>query len=362
MKENVNIIVFNLYAEALSTQHLHSKFSADTNINFNTIRFYKEVNNHIKVSGNAILLFKIENKAEFVQVLAILKSNLPMIESGLLRPVCQLGVKSKKVERLLFKYGCRDILDININPRTLIIKTEMWIRSINNILNKKAEDDLTLGQRSQDASSAAESSEYEMRSLPEADFGDDEDQLEEELNELVDELETEEENIELDSLMEEIEEGNIFESGESEVGEKDLHIVTSEESAPELVEFINDNGDPSFVNLETGYLSLVLEGQGKADCIFENFDEDHMVLEVPTAYSANQGQNLSVWVKFVYNKCSVELELSGAITDIEELEDGRKHLSVTFGQAEVERYDYFMSLYEKRQKSINDFMELARGH
>lgn len=362
MNENVNIIIFNLSAEALSSQQLKSRFSSEPNINFDTIRFYKEINNHIKVSGNAILLFKVENKSEFVQALAIIKSNQNLIESGLLKPACLLGVNSKKVERLLFKYGCRDVLDINVNPRTLIIKTEMWVRSICNILNQKSENFLTLAQRSQDLTSTGENSEYNMRSLPEVDSWDDEKYLEDDLGELIDELETENDEFELDSLMDEIEEDNIFDNEEPEDRSRDLHIVTTEESSPELVEFISENGDTSFVNLESGYLGLVLEGQDKADCVFENFEEDHMVLEVPNDYSANENEKLRVWVKFVYNKCRVELELSGAITEIEVLEDGKKHVKVTFNQAEVERYDYFMSLYEKRQKSINDFMELARGY
>lgn len=360
MKQNVNIVIFNLDLEAACNQAITSRFDQDESVHLDTVRFYKEVNSCIKENGNAILLFKIENKAEFVQVLAILKANSRLIESGLLRPACLLGVKSSKVERLLFKYGCRDILDINVNPRTLVIKTEMWVRSIGNILNK-GDDFLTLGQRGQEADSSSES-HYEMKSLPEVDFVEDEEQLEEELNELVDELEDEDDDLELDSLMEAIDDGKIEEEEYKEEESTDLHIVTTEESSPELVEFINENGDPGLVNLETGYLGLALDGQDNADCIFENFEEDHMILEVPNSYKAVEGEKLSVFVKFIYNKCRVELELSGAVTDIEQLEDGRKHVNVTFDQAEVERYDYFMSLYEKRQKSINDFMELARGY
>ena len=360
MKKNVNIIIFNLDLEVTCDQEITSRFGNDESVNLDTVRFYKEVNNCIKEKGNAILLFKIENKAEFVQVLAILKANSRLIESGLLKPACLLGVKSNKLERLLFKYGCRDILDINVNPRTLVIKTEMWVRSISNILNK-GDDFLTLGQRSQKGDSSS-GSKYKMKSLPEVDFCEDEEQLEEELNELVEELENEDEDLELDSLMEELDDGEIKEEGLKEEESPDLHIVTNEESSPELVGFINASGDPSLLNLETGYLGLALEGQENADCIFENFEEDHMILEVPENYYAVEGERLSVFVKFIYNKCKVELELTGAVSEIEKLEDGRKHLNVTFDQAEVERYDYFMSLYEKRQKSINDFMELAKGY
>lgn len=357
MNKTVNITIFNLDLAAESTKEVITRFSDEPNVEISTIRFYKEVNNFIISNGNSVLLFKIESKAEFVQVLAILKANSELIEKGLLKPACLLGVNSAKVERLLFKYGCRDLLEMDVNPRTLVIKTEMWVRSVSNIL-KRGDDFLTLGQRSQTHEGGNSENQYDMKSFPEDDLVGDEEQLEEQLNELVDELEEEAFDLELDSLLEEVDE---FDE-EDALEKNDLHLATTEESSPELVEFISNSSDPKIVNLETGYLAVAIDGQEDANCIFENFEEDHMVLEVSNNHEAQINEKLSVWVKFVYNKCRVEIELSGVVSEIEVLDDGTKHVNVAFDVTEVERYDYFMSLYEKRQKSINDFMELARGY
>jgi hypothetical protein len=360
MENKVNLVNFNLEKDGDICGLISSRFENDDRVDLQEVRFYKEVAQLLRDSGNGVLFFKIESKPEFVQALAILKSNIHLIEKGLIRPACLLGVKSKKVEKLLYKYGCRDILDININPKTLLIKTEMWIRTLVNQINSSEDCFMSLGQRSQDIDATNE--DYSFKTLPEADFAEDEDELEEEMELLVDEIESDEEDDEilaLDSLIDELGEGEIKEDLR-EVPE--LRLVTSEESSPELVDFIQENGEVGKLNLETGYLGLVLgDENNQQSCVFESFEETNMILEVSDGYEGEVGDPLNVFVKFIYNKCKVEIELSGRISEVESFDDGRKHVSVDFDVAEVERYDYFMSLYQKRQKSINDFMELARG-
>jgi hypothetical protein len=367
MKESVNIVIFNLKPDASATDALSDRFGEDSNVNLSTIRLYKDVNNFIQDNSNAIFIFKVQNKAEFVQVLAIIKSNRSLIEAGLLKPICLLGINSEKAERLLFKYGCRDILDINVKPRSLVIKAEMMERSISNILNRD-DNVLSLGQRFQE-SEDEKCLAYNSRKFPNNDFVEDELELEKELNKLVVELELEKED-QKESLLNEFDNDIIsldeeidFENKKlSKKDSNDLHLLTTEDSSPDLVEFINENEDPALVNLESGYLNLVLEGEDKVECIFESFEEDQMILEVGAEYKAQEGDSLSVWVTFIYNKCRIEIELSGIVSDIEIIENKKKLIDVSFAVSEAQRYDYFMSLFEKRQNSINDFMELARGY
>lgn len=356
MDRKINIINFNLNGEGAIASQLELRFSQDSRVNFGVIRFYKEVATFFKDSSHGILLFKIENKAELAQSIAILKSNIDSIEKGHIRAACLLGVNSPKVERLLYKYGCKDLLEFNVNPKTLLLKVEMWTRTIESLLNSQNDCFMSVGQRSQDFEKT-ESTQMALKTLKEADF-DDED-IEEELNELVNEIE---EQVELaddfDELIDELDDGEIEEDQD-----ETLRLTTTEDSTPELVNYVKENGDSAILNLETGYLGLALEGyNGKENCVFESFDENRMVLEVGVDYEAKLEEELGVFVKFIYNKCKVEIELFGKVSDIELFEDGRKYVTMDFNLAEVERYEYFMSLYEKRQKSINEFMELAKGY
>lgn len=348
MKKLVNLINFNIKIEDSHCSVMKERFSEDEGVICQQIPFYKEVNRLLQEQLNGVLLFKIEKKEEFLQVLAILKANYELIERGFLIPACLLGVKSQKVEKLLFKYGCRDIVDINVNPKTLVLKTELWVRTLSNLLNTD-EGTLTLGQRAQEIDSHDEINLTEQ--LPERDLVGNEEQLEEEVNELLGEMNIEEGIIQEDNADLELEK------------EQKLNFVTTEESSPELVTYIKESGEVGSLNLETGYLGILLkEGEHEFNCIFENFEEEFMTLEVAENYGAQVGNELSVWVKFIYNKCRVEIELSGKISEIESIENGLQHVTVAFSKAEIERYDYFMALYQQRQKSINDFMELAKGY
>ena len=310
MEKKVNIVNLNLEKDGDTCSPIWYRFENDDRVELQAIGFYKQAAQFLKDSGNGLLLFKIESQAQFAQSLAILKLNTHFIEKGSIRPVCLLGIKSKKVEKLLEKYGCQNILDINSNPKTLLTKTEIWISTLYSQINSSEQCPMTLVQRSQD--------------------------------------------------VEEVNSQSSSTSSKSRVSE--LQMITNEESSPELVEFIKENGESQKINLETGYLGLVLtDGDIQQSCVFESFEETNMVLEVSNSYQGRVGDSLSLLVKFIYNKCKVEIELSGKVSDVENIDDGLKHETVSFAIAEVERYDYFMSLYQKRQESIHEFMELAKG-
>lgn len=365
MKKQVNLINFNLHEDSEILSQLKERFEFDKDIFFETIHFYKEVNKKIRNDKQALLLFKIETKAEFVQIMATIKANADLIQQGYLKPICLFGVNSKKVERILFKYGCSEILPINVNPKTFIIKSELAIKTIHRLINH-TDDYLTLAQRQQESDKIS-NGDYKFKEIHQDEFFKDEDELDQELEDLLegfeyfeynDDLEDEDDD-ELESMLDEIDD-DIFEQNEKE----SLILETTEESVPELVDYINENNELSQLNLETGYLGLGLglDENSKINCVFESFEEEHMVLEVAHDYQVGVGEEISVWIKFVYNKCKMEIELSGKVSEVEEIDANIKHVRIDFIQNEVDKYDYFMELYQKRQKNINDFMELAKGY
>lgn len=370
MTKKVNFYIFNLGEESLPYRILNDHFATDERISFTVIRLYKDLAETILTTSQGIVFLKIENKSDFIQSLSILKRNHELIKKGYVRPVCLLKVQSSKVERLLFKYGCSDLLDFNINSKTLLTKANLWLKSLSSVI-KDDEEYLKLSKRSQSLPAQAivvGGSDKKTDKEPQIDS--DFDELLDELDQDIELLETQElalEDEELSNIIKEVNNEDVkneFKS-ESEDKSKDLKFATTEESSPDLVEYIKENGEVGQLNLETGFLGLSLTADTSGEvfnCVFENFEEDHMTLEVSERYDAKEGDKLEVAVKFIYNKCRVEIGLAGILSEVELLSDGRKQVTISFSQNETQIYDYFMSLYEKRQKSINDFMELARGH
>ena len=105
MEKKVNLVNFNLEQDGDTCSPIWSRFENDDRVELHALGFYKQAAQLLKDSGNGLLLFKIESQAQFAQSLAILKLNTHFIEKGSIRPVCLLGIKSKKVEKLLEKYG-----------------------------------------------------------------------------------------------------------------------------------------------------------------------------------------------------------------------------------------------------------------
>ena len=86
------------------------------------------------------------------------------------------------------------------------------------------------------------------------------------------------------------------------------------------------------------------------------------LIELITEDNFNENDNLELNIVFKYNRCKVELLLDGKIEGVEKTSETGCVLTVKLSNDESISLENFMSLYQQRQKSIDDFMILAKGY
>jgi hypothetical protein len=333
MSQKVTIINLNLNEDHKCLQNLSEHFSDDEFISIETMRNVKDIVKHIRLHKNTLLVFKLEAKSELIQFISFMKANIDLVNNGFLKSICILSVKSEKVERILYKYGCTEVVLASVSNKALILKAELAIKTIRR--NQNNSTHLIMGHKKLEGQkNVNESENNDILTF---------DQL----------TKDEDDHYILDSLTE-----NDFQNNKNKI----LKIQNQKESEPQLLNYFKENGEMAQLNLESGSLNLNLGKENEESfCQFEEFEESRMVLSVDPEFEAEIGQEINLMVKFVYNKCRIEIELTGTVNEIEEIDHHKKHLNINFAQNESEKYTYFMELFQKRQKSINDFIALARG-
>ena len=118
------------------------------------------------------------------------------------------------------------------------------------------------------------------------------------------------------------------------------------------------------LNLDSGEMIITFSDPkyGDISCQIDGFDEDALDLVMTSDYQFQAQESIELTVVFKYAKCKVELLLEGNIAEVETTDRQNVNLlSVQLSTNEKFSLDQFMALYAKRQKSINDFMLLAKG-
>lgn len=133
-----------------------------------------------------------------------------------------------------------------------------------------------------------------------------------------------------------------------------------------LTDFDLSQADPE-VNLESGELRVVLRQITKSGnpitfiCDFEDFYEDELLVNTPKD-SLVEGTNVEASIVLIYNQKKIKVRCEGIIDLVEPFDERRDALSIKIEQIDSKLYQNFMSLYENRQESINDFMNKAKGY
>jgi len=341
-KLKTKIFIFNLRSNSIHLDTLSRSYSDSEDVELVAIRDYKEINKALRGLGSckAILIFKVDTKLDFTQVLAILKDRYKQINLGDIKPVCITGFQNRRAEGYLNKFGCSIQIDSKVSQKAFSIKLDLAVKSI--IPKQNLSDFNGISQKE-------ETVDLSIEKL---------DAFDSEFNELTHNIEEEVEDM-------------LFNLGESlenniEFKKSKFSLKLLEEDNPELVSYIKESGDIGKINLQDGRIAIsisndVAEG---IQCSMDNFEKENITLEMGGIVNLNEGDDISISVKFIYNKCKVEIELDGNISDCE-LSDsinGSSFVTIKLSQSEDEKLNYFMSLYEQRQKSINDFMELTKGY
>lgn len=125
-----------------------------------------EADKYLTAAGNGILLFKVANKQDLTDAVTILKNQKKGIKRGVVKTACFLYVKNKKIEKILSKYGCTDILEVDMKSKTFSFKIDFWSRGIRTVMSK-IDKEMSLKRTGQKEETAEDTKKEDFIFVPE---------------------------------------------------------------------------------------------------------------------------------------------------------------------------------------------------
>jgi hypothetical protein len=121
------------------------------------------------------------------------------------------------------------------------------------------------------------------------------------------------------------------------------------------------------LNLESGEVKVVIKQKTDKGndisflCGFDDLFEDELVVNAPKD-SLLRESHVAVSVTLKYGGKKVVIKTNGAIEEIEEHDNYKDKLIIRLKDLDKKKVENFMNLYQERQSSINEFMEMAKGY
>lgn len=136
MAHKVSLMFYRLDNSIPLVSELWTHFSVHEEYEVISIATEAELGQYLMAVSNGILFFKIMNKDDLQNVISVMRAHKKLIKKGLLRPVGIIGIRNKKIEQILAKNGCMDLLDPILKAKTVIYKIDMWTSPIVNQLDE----------------------------------------------------------------------------------------------------------------------------------------------------------------------------------------------------------------------------------
>jgi hypothetical protein len=289
---------------------------------------------------NNFYLFNIRNKNEFILVTKFLKQLQK--EEVLFKGMCFFDFDNPKAENILSKHGLSNILKNNTTVKNFSIKTSMHLRALAQNIKEAGSNLKFKDMRKQSPSKENEEKIIKKNiglvSIKKKPF----------INRYV-----KTNNIQL---------GEVSPYPPQEILAKSKFKAAIDPGKnPKFLDYIGKLGDAGKLNIENGELAINSSLGDNLECVFDGFFDDEITLDITGHIEASVEDPVSLFVKFIYEKFKVEIELDGVIKEIERYATNSRYITLKLDEScEVQR-EHFMSIYEKRQKSIDKFMELAKG-
>jgi hypothetical protein len=154
----LNLIFYRMTKEQAIVSELHNYYSGSDDHSVEYISNESEANQYLPAVGSGIFLFEVKSKTDLQAAVNVLKNQKKLIKSGLLKPSCVLHINNKKIEKILAKYGCVDLLEPTIRSKTLSFKIDFWSRALKTLIVKeeKAKELKSKNEKSKSKSDAKE--------------------------------------------------------------------------------------------------------------------------------------------------------------------------------------------------------------
>ena len=153
--ENVKILFFNLPENLPLVGELIEHYQKKEGFDAQIVTDQNIVTKNIIEANNGIVVFKVENKPDLQAAVTLLKIHKKMLRKGQVKFACLAYFKSKKVEGILQKFGCKDILGPSkiFAPRLLVLKWTFGPKIFSAQL-RKVDKELSLKPNSQEGTSS----------------------------------------------------------------------------------------------------------------------------------------------------------------------------------------------------------------
>lgn len=118
---------------------------------------------------------------------------------------------------------------------------------------------------------------------------------------------------------------------------------------------------PSIKDLDLESGTITLTGPQNESLILEHYDSESLEIISTKKLNIAPGEKFEFKILLEYRKCKIEIAIESTIEDLEEYDEDSVLIIVRPVNDQKDNLENFMNLYEQRQKSIHDFLQLASG-
>ncbi len=162
MAHKINLVFFAFGNSVPLVKELNAFYRDSNKFDVNNLNSVEEVNQFLGTSGQGIFFFKVTNKADLQKAVSVLKVQKKLIKNGFVKPACVTTIKNKKVEAVLAKYGCVDLLEPDTRAKTASFKLDFWSKPISTHLDQIAKEEERQLKKQESAQNNNEAKEAEL--------------------------------------------------------------------------------------------------------------------------------------------------------------------------------------------------------
>lgn len=152
MTQNVNLFFFKMERSNALVDELWNTFENKEAIDPVSVKSVGAFSRFTKQYG--VFVFSVKTKKDLQEGVAILKQYKDEIKLGVLKPVCISFVKNPKIDKILHKYQCKDVIDKGIQAKSFGFKIDFWFKNIFAQLRKSEKMVISSKSKAQSANSS----------------------------------------------------------------------------------------------------------------------------------------------------------------------------------------------------------------
>ncbi len=128
--QQLNLVLFKITEKCSFRNELISQVGKSHKYDLSNYQSVRDVKLNLSKQGHGIVVFHIKNKTDLKEVVSLLRSLKGLQRKKLLKTVCILGKRNNKVEDVLRRYGCHDVLELTTSCKCISHKIDFLSHSL----------------------------------------------------------------------------------------------------------------------------------------------------------------------------------------------------------------------------------------